>query len=623
MNAKIKILIVGLLLCTPISEFNVQSMENTQESIVVSEWITHPSIIGGSIKFDRSTGKITDIDPSVTILNIPERIDNILVTGIADYAFHQHPELTSVTIPDTILSIGQSAFADCKKLMDVILSTGLKSIEQEAFANCVNLLDLEIPSTVEYIGVHSFANCVNLKEMIIPASVKTIGNNAFSNCDNLLEVAISHGVMSIGDGVFHGCDKLELVSIPTSILSLGKNIFPDNLKMIYYEGVREQWSTLESDITKSAIIYNSQSSLFGKWIEVEGIEGGKIQFDAETGVILNAQSTIIVAEIPDYINGVAVSAIGKNAFANCDQLTRLRLPETLVMISEYAFYSCDSLRTVTIPENVVTIKYNAFGYNPSLETMNISSGVQFMDSMVFVYNTKLRNIYYEGSQDEWNQLKIPAIKNVMIIYDGFNNEEFWYTASDLPGLESGRIMFDKLTGTIMKAEGVSIVNIPPEIDGVRVTSISDDAFRQLKTLTHITLPDTITFIGNWAFSDCINLKEIIFSKMLTSIGDNAFLNCSSLSKLTIPQNVQSIGNSAFFGCSNLESATILDGTKTIGDLAFFGCSNMTSIILPKTVTDIGQNAFDATNSLTIIYFGGTDQEWDNLNVNISDNITVL
>lgn len=623
MRKNFKVLALGALLFLPLT--HTAATELSREATTVSEWISHPAIVGGSIRFDRRTGTIVEADATVTIMNIPERIDGVLVTAIGDYAFYQNKNLIAVTIPDTVTTIGHGAFSGCENLTTAVISTGVRVIEDEAFYYCSNLSYMSIPPSVEHIGNSAFAYCSKLPNITIPASVNIIGNSAFNNCDSLTTVAILNNVTSIGDWAFNNCDQLATVSIPTSVVYLGKDVFYSNLKMVYYEGIREQWESLNSGITKAAIIYKSNMDLLNKWIEVDGIEGGKIQFDEKTGTIKVVEASVVVAEIPEYINGVAVTAIGDGAFADCDKLTKITMPAKLSYIGDFAFYSCDSLKTIAIPENVTEINYNTFGYMPSLEQIIIPSSVMLIDPMSLVYNTNLTTIYYGGTKVTWEALGPVLTQKAMVVYEseGPASDEVWYTSNEIPGIESGRIQFDALTGTITAAEEVTVANIPESINGTPVVAIAEDAFRQLDTLTKLTLPKTITFIGNWAFSDCVNLTEIILPEGLKSIGDNAFVNCVSLKKITIPKSVETIGNFAFFGCSSLATATVLDGVQKIGNLAFFDCISLTSIILPQTITFIAADAFKGCNSLKIIYFGGTDQEWEDLNVDVLEGTTVL
>ena len=145
-------------------------------------------------------------------------------------------------------------------------------------------------------------------------------------------------------------------------------------------------------------------------------------------------------------------------------------------------------------------------------------------------------------------------------------------------VEGGNLYFEKATGTIADCDDtVTAADIPTQIDGVAVTSIGDNAFRDCNTLQSVTLPDG-----------------------LKSIGYGAFWECSGLTSVVIPGSVEYMDGSAFRSCFNLESVTIMDGVIAIGDEAFAGCNSLTSVAIPNSVRAIGPYAFSCCHSLTMI-----------------------
>ena len=146
----------------------------------------------------------------------------------------------------------------------------------------------------------------------------------------------------------------------------------------------------------------------------------------------------------------------------------------------------------------------------------------------------------------------------------------------------------------------SDVTIPAEIDGKKVTSIGEYAFRDCTSLTSITIPDGVTSIGYGAFEGCSNLTRISIPDSVTSIGESAFSYCWSLTSISIPDSVTSIGYCAFYWCTRLTSINIPDGVTSIGDSAFSYCKSLTSINIPNSVTSIGDGTFFDCSSLTSI-----------------------
>ena len=168
-------------------------------------------------------------------------------------------------------------------------------------------------------------------------------------------------------------------------------------------------------------------------------------------------------------------------------------------------------------------------------------------------------------------------------------------------VEGGYLTFDKKTGTVTNCDpSVTKANIPHTIKGATVTCIGNGAFGWCKSLTGVTIPDSVTSIGGSAFYGCTSLTSVTIPDSVTSIGGSAFGNCKSLTNMTIPDSVTLIGNGAFLGCTSLTSVTIPDSVTSIGERAFSECTSLTSVTIPDSVTSIGDGAFLGCTSLTSV-----------------------
>ncbi len=154
-----------------------------------------------------------------------------------------------------------------------------------------------------------------------------------------------------------------------------------------------------------------------------------------------------------------------------------------------------------------------------------------------------------------------------------------------------------------------------------VTSIGNSAFLRCSSLTAIKIPEGVTLIGDDAFCYCTSLTAIEIPKSVTSIGNTAFFGCSSLTAIEIPEGVTTIDNFAFERCTSLTAIEIPEGVTLIGAFAFAGCSSLTAIEIPEGVTLIGDYAFAGCSSLTDVYYGGTEEQWNNIVISIPTPIT--
>ena len=158
-----------------------------------------------------------------TEIVIPSTYKGKPVTRIG--TFQGCTTLTSITIPNSVTSIGYGAFWGCTSLTSITIPNSVTSIDECTFKDCTNLTDITIPSSITSIGAQAFEGCSNLTNVIIPSSVTSIGHHAFSGCASIASITIPEGVTSIGDRLFFNCSNLTNIALPSSVVNIGSQAF--------------------------------------------------------------------------------------------------------------------------------------------------------------------------------------------------------------------------------------------------------------------------------------------------------------------------------------------------------------------------------------------------------------
>ena len=149
------------------------------------------------------------------------------------------------------------------------------------------------------------------------------------------------------------------------------------------------------------------------------------------------------------------------------------------------------------------------------------------------------------------------------------------------------------------------VTVPGSIDSLPVTAIQDSAFYNSSTVTNLTIPDSITNIGNNAFAWCVNLANVRLPNPLITLGNSAFYYCTSLTNVALGNAVTSIGDYTFYDCWKLANATLGTSVRSIGYAAFYSAFSLKSIGIPNTVTNIADYAFNNCTNLTSVVLGNS------------------
>ena len=576
---------------------------------------------------------------NLTSVSIPEGI-----TSIGGSAFERCSSLTSIKIPESVTSIASRAFCDCNNLQYAEYASveRLFGIDYENYlaypiyyahhllVGGEEITELTIPNTVTSIGKYAFKGLSNLTVVHIPNSVTSIGEEAFSGCSSLTSVTIPNSVTSIGMDAFYGCSSLTSITVPESVTSIGYSAFGGcgSLESITLPFVGDKPQT-ETDTDQSPFGY-----IFGR----TDYEGAMLVWQYSNGnsytsdyYIPKSLKTVVITSSNYIPNGVfygctgltsvtipnSVTSIGNSAFDGCKGLASVDIPNSVTSIGNSAFNGCTGLTSVTIPNSVTSIGNSAFYHCSSLTTVTIPNSVTSIDIGAFCGCSGLTSITIPNS--------VTSIGNSA--FNGCTG----LTSVTIPNSVTsiGEYAFYGCTG-------LSSVTIPNS-----VTSIGNWAFNGCTGLTSVTIPNSVTSIGNSTFYGVLNINytgsasgspwsakfankivdgdfvysdtektqlvgyfgsstDVAIPESVTSIGYSAFCFCRSLISISIPNSVTSIGMDAFYGCIGLTSVTIPNSVTVIGYSAFNGCTGLTSVAIPNSVTSIGNSAFYGCTGLTSV-----------------------
>ena len=308
-----------------------------------------------------------------------------------------------------------------------------------------------------------------------------------------------------------------------------------------------------------------------------------------------------------------IKRIGGSAFYDCSTVTSVTIPNTVTYIGRNAFLGCENLRGVTIPSSVTEIDDWAFYGCTSLASVSFPSGLTRMGNHAFYKCTNLKSVSLPNSLATVEYSTFYGCTSLahLTIPDSVTSIEFsaFCGCSSLTDVTLPKNLKRIEYSTFYECTSLAHVTIP---DGV--TNIAEFAFGNCEALMEVTLPDSVTGIGTNAFQNCTGLASFTIPSGVTVIELSLFSGCTGLTEVTIPSGVTIIAPYAFRGCTGLTEIVIPGGVKSIGNDAFRDCTNLKRVTIPKSVTSIGSEAFNGCNSLELVYYYGSNSDWDEITI---------
>jgi hypothetical protein len=410
--------------------------------------------------------------------------------------------LTSITLPGSLTSIGESAFANCSILTNITLPASLTAIAQSAFQGCSSFTEFIVdPSNVHFQvseGVlfdYSFRTLVSYPaantrtQYTISNQITLLYNSAFSGCANLINITLptNQNFTTISSRAFDGCTSLQDITFPSNISGIGSFAFS------------------------------------------------------------NCSSLSSIA-LPSLLTAIAVGA-----FERCEKLENVTFPldSTLTTISGQAFSSCSSLKNINLPATLINIGSEAFYYCSSLTTLTLPASLKIIGLDAFAGCSALTDFFVDSENSAFKQ-----VDGVLFDYSGTTliacptgNSRIDYTVAEgIQTIGTSAFQYCNNLKRITLANSVTSVN-PKAFNGCQkllnvefpegIQIISSRTFAYCYSFTNITLPSNIRVVSNGAFSTCINLESITFPDKLSLIEFQAFVSCVKL------KNIYFFGNIPF------------------------------------------------------------------------------
>lgn len=597
--------------------------------------------------------------------------------SIGDDAFH-NCQLSSIQLPDSVKTIGYRAFAVNHDLLTIDIGNNVTSIGGNALYNCWSLTTINFKGTVEEWTLIDKVSSWDYptKEYIIYCTDGVICKTHTEVIDEA--VAPTCTETGLTEGKHCSVCNAVLVTQKT-IAALGHNCSDGvctRCQKVLYNGGLEFTSNGDGTCSVSGIGVCTDRELYIPQVSPDG--------DIVTSIGLWAFyrcENLVSVTIPEsvtIIDGYAfshcinlasitipdsVTIIGNNAFTNCINLTSIAIPDSVKGIGEGAFKSCTSLMRVyisdiaawckisfsnvysnplflaknlylngelvtnlVIPDGVTSIGYYAFYGCSSITSITIPDSVTYIATSAFYDCQRLLEVINHS------ELSIVA---------GSSNHGYiaYYAAEVHRGTskiinKNGYLFYTDRSGNYLVGyAGTDTELVLPAKYNDKNYDICYNAFYDYSSITSITIPDSVTYIGNNAFNGCVNLESVTIPNSVSYIGNNAFEGCVNLKSITIPSSVTRIGDDAFIRCSGLMSIKVENGNpvyhskgncliKTSSKTLIAGCKNsvipssdsvtsigvrafcgsgLTYIRIPHWITNIGSAAFSVCTELTSVW----------------------
>lgn len=527
---------------------------------------------------------------------------------IAAYAFYNHDNLISLTLPDSLIAVGAQAFNGCTNLKEVDLGSGVRYIGESSFAN-TTITELVIPDSVISIGECAFAfgpsitylklgrsvesiehgafSILNIDVLELPDSLRELGDGAFSgstmkklvignglkriehwtfaNCKELEEIEFGNSIEYIGNWSFIHCNSLREVKLPKSLKQIHPAAFEDcdNLKYNEYENA----GYLGTEGNDYECLIRLPENYDGNLIlhpDVRLLAHGTGDFDEyciqrTTNITMEGKGKYL-----QVVDNCVIDPITKTLVLGANN-SIIPNDGSVTAIGDCAFYQRSRLETLTLPEGITSIGDYAFYACNKLRKVEFNAELVSIGDYAFAYS------------DEYGSPELPE------------------------GLK--KIGERAFTG----CNKIGEIYIPGSVE-----EIGREAFAHCYSAYKITIGEGVTSLGNCLFDDCKVVTEIILPSTLKVIDAGAFRQCFSLEKIKLPDGLLYIEDYAFEYCPKLTTITLPKNLLGIGAEAFGGCGRICEFTFNSALLELGNDVICGISEKAIVSFEGTVEMWENI-----------
>lgn len=546
----------------------------TQTGIVASA--EEASVLNFTVKNGKAT--VSSADTSATVIEIPAEYEGVPVTAVGQNAFISCYNVTEFVVDENseYFSADENGVLFNKDKTELV-----------KFPPASDVTEYDIPESVTDFGHYAFFHATKLQRVSIPGSIERIGVTVFYECKSLQQIEFSEGLTRIGEQAFAFCKSLTNIDLPDSLKYIDMAAFVGcNLTGVLE--LPESLNPISSKLTWSEV--------FGGPITAYSVpESNNYLSTDENGILYNKDKTVLLSvprasEVSEYQVPESVTEIATGAFSYASGLNAIICHDGITKIGKSAFRDT-KISSLSFPAGITEVPEEVFGYGcADLKEVVLPDSVTSIGKSAFSSAKNLTDVYYTGTQEEWNSISIANGNDCLTAATVHYN--FGKTQGDL----GDNLMweFDEDTKTLAIYGSGEM--------------LSFDTFEEYPwyyfkdEIEFVYLGKGVTSVGKNAFNGCTALKEVFLGYTVEGVGENAFADCPSLALVTAyAVNFNSADNS-FSG--NDERFVLLHNSSSSQALAYAENNNIRTIAV----------SYDSTKA--VLSFAGEFTVYEDLDYNL-------